>query len=267
MILKWRLLLMTKDIILFTTVFDPPDKGNYHRLVSVFVESIRKHAPHIEVVVQEEDKTKIVNPKQWKDDEHKWMEPNTAKLKMWHDFMMQTDKPTIFADCDMLMTKDPSCAFDTDFDIGWTRRNNNKKSRFRMNGGIIFARPTDKAKEFFTEWLRINNLMYYQDRKLYEKWNSQYFGMNQTAFGYLYENEVVKNILYKEFSCRHWNCIHEYWNQVEQGDVYFVHVKGDLRQVVLGKRRSLISREATPALRQWLSFVPSAKKNEWWPKQ
>ena len=162
---------------------------------------------------------------------------NTTKLEIWKNYMDTATEPIIFADCDMLALKDASPAFDIDFDVAYTART--RVNRIPMNGGIVFARPTEGARLFFSKWLEVNNKMFYGsesgDSAFHHKWRVKYAGMNQAAFGYLYEELYLKNKLdlkLHKYLTIDWNAVDCDWVNVNER-THFVHFKSKLRQLVL----------------------------------
>ena len=84
------------------------------------------------------------------------MTKNTVKLGVWVDAVRKSNDNTAIMDCDMLIQRDISCAFDDDFDIGYSVRT----GKIRLNGGLLFIRPNKRSISFLEEWQRINQVMY-----------------------------------------------------------------------------------------------------------
>jgi hypothetical protein len=157
---------------------------------------------------------------------------NTVKLRIWRDVLREATEPIIFSDCDMMALRSAEHAFDIDFDVAITNRT--ITHRIPMNGGIVMARPTKAAIEFFNLWYSINKEML-KDNKLHQKWRQKYAGMNQSAYGCLYNDYYLQNKLklkLHEYKTREWNAVDCDWQHVDNKTV-FVHYKSGLRRLVL----------------------------------
>lgn len=209
-----------------TVQFNYSDFYDFALLRDVFKESCAVHMPAVtfEDIHIDPPKPMPGRPRNFK--------YNTTKLKIWRDIMEEATEPIIFADCDMMAMRSAEHAFDIDFDVAFTQRT--RVHRIPMNGGIVMARPTEPAKEFFRKWYEINNKML-QDPKFHQAWRGRYAGMNQSAFGYVYE-ELVKRGKLKmklhEYKTREWNAVDCDWQHVDNKTV-FVHYKSGLRRLVL----------------------------------
>lgn len=157
---------------------------------------------------------------------------NTVKLKIWVDYLKKAKENIIFADCDMMAVKSASHAFDKDFDVAFTART--YTTRIPMNGGIMMARPTEKAIAFFEEMLEVNNRMLH-DIPFHHKWRCRYAGMNQSAFGYTYERGKHKAKVHKYLTIE-WNAVDCDWHRIN-GKTVFIHYKSKLRKMVLANKR------------------------------
>jgi hypothetical protein len=159
---------------------------------------------------------------------------NDVKLKIWVDYLEKFNENLIFADCDMICVRPAYHAFDKEFDVAFTARTTT--NRIPMNGGIMFARPTEAAKKFFREMLETNHKML-KDVMFHQKWRKLYAGMNQAAFGCVYEkykkSDEIKIHKYKTIE---WNAVDCDWSKIDDSTV-FIHYKSKLRKLVLANKR------------------------------
>jgi len=156
---------------------------------------------------------------------------NTVKLDEWVKVVEETNDDVILMDCDMLILGDLSSVFkDHEFDIALCQRTKNVQKRMPFNGGIVFVRNTPAALEFMKLWKRINLVMY-NDKVLHNRWRHTYAGMNQAAFGYIYEKEKYDAKI-KFLSCKIYNCCREDWPQVDS-KTKVIHIKSQLRRAVI----------------------------------
>lgn len=168
---------------------------------------------------------------------------NSVKLRIWNDHMKKTKRPVIFCDCDMVCLRPAFHAFKVPFDVGVTFRNHVGDPI--MNGGIVMARPTQAARDFFQRWLDVNDEMY-ADESLRAEYKDRWCGMNQAAFGKLYSEPPVAKV--HEFATREWNAVDSDWGNIDSETV-FLHVKGKLRKLVLAGREPF--GKFGPAMKAW----------------
>lgn len=146
---------------------------------------------------------------------------NTEKLKVWRE---QFTEDTIFLDADMLCLGQPSKAFDLIDDIGITDR---EGDAIPINGGAMYIKHTTRGIQFMDDFVEVNNRMLH-DVEFHEYWQKKkgYAGMNQSAIGYLIENEYQDYTLLSD----KWNCC-DGWTNWKEAEL--IHVKGKLRQACL----------------------------------
>ena len=205
-----------------TVQFDHGEKTNFGTLLSVFEKSIEHHMPSMKVVTY-----RIPAPERIVERVRK-LSDNSAKLKIWRDHLDIATEPVIFADCDMLCLQPAYHAFGYLFDVAYTQRT--QKNGFPMNGGIVMARPTQAARDFFHRWLEVNDKMF-ADVNFHCKWQIKYGGMNQAAFGYIFESGEYPGKLH-QYITREWNAVDCDWQRLDERTV-FVHYKSKLRHLVM----------------------------------
>ena len=213
---------------------------DYEKLLRVFEASVHRHAPEVRfVAIRIEAPANEIPGKAL----NFWY--NTVKLDEWIKAMEQIDDNIIFADCDMLMMRGLPPIFDDDFDVAFTERTEDRARkdklsiqywgdrpirRMPMNGGIMLAKPTVAARDFFRQLAEVNRHLYFHESE-HMKWNVKYAGMNQAAFGCLYETGTF-DAKVVPLPCRVWNAVDTDWHAVNQQTV-FAHIKSKLRRLVL----------------------------------
>ncbi len=197
---------------------------------------------------------------------------NTFKLDKWVEILKNSNENICFSDCDMLMTGDISDVWEYDFDVACTYRETWKLSGrgIPFNGGVIFVRPNERSIKFFERLAEVNNQML-MDSDFHKKWRKKYAGMNQAAFGYLYEKErdICKLI---ELPCPIWNCVDESWMKFNK-DVKMVHIKSKLRKYCLGHSKTPVPYSYLVNLWRWHEtlderkddIIKETKNVEWTP--
>ena len=212
---------------IITTVFEYKDKPfDYKLLHEVFLKSVNKHMPDVRVI------SLVLDVPQAKDDRKPGLWTNTVKLREQVKTIESIDDDIVLADCDMLCLKTCEDIFNQDFDIGYTVKPLSKMTKSRINGGIIFVKNTQKAKDWMKELLYINNKMYL-DPNFHNIWRNKYFGMNQSAMGYMIEasGNKAKTLA---LPTRIWNAVDCDWRSINI-ETRFVHIKGKLRNCILNR--------------------------------
>jgi hypothetical protein len=208
-----------------TVQFNYEGGPDYKLLLDVFRESCSFHQPEAKFV-----EYRIAAPEQ-RAGRALNFKYNTTKLEVWVNHLAHTDEDTIFADCDMMMNHSAKHAFDTPFDVAYTQRS--RQGRIPMNGGIVMVRPNEASRGFFKRWLEVNNDML-DDRAFHERYSIKWAGMNQSAFGYLFDHPEEHHAKLHEYLTREWNAVDCDWGKVTE-DTVFIHYKSQLRKMILSE--------------------------------
>lgn len=216
---------------LITTHFTTPEPAItgrtdiFHEMFEVFKNSVRKNMPNAKIIELYVESKKVKNKK-------RIIYTNHQKLIAWADYAKTMNENAIFIDCDMLILGDLSEVFDLyDFDIAITSLTNRK--RFPFNGGVVFVRNTDKAKAFMQRWTEVD-LQMFEDIIFHRKYKKKYQGMNQSALGYLYEEEKnIANLI--QVPCEKYNAVDQNWKEINENTPkekmpLAIHYKGSLRK-------------------------------------
>lgn len=237
------------------------DRGGdkYGRLARVFLRSVNSKMPGTEVTFHQIPPPPVPDVvKKTRPSAHAaWLVANSVKLAKWVEELEKGDSPIMFSDCDMLMVQPVDDVWKMDFDVAFTRRDENDATipqpkgvevvkpskrvppatgfaRVPLNGGIVFARPTDVTRRFFRTWLEINDRML-MDVKFHAPWKKKYLGVNQASLGYMLENGSSQGVRLVSLPCSVWNACESNWLRLDP-DVRMVHVKGMLRHYCLRAR-------------------------------
>ena len=207
-----------------TVAFDYSGVDMYARLLRVFEYSVAQHMPNASFEVVRIPAPDGVNERQ------RSHVSNTWKFREWARVMREADPADeiVFCDCDMLMTGDLSDAFDFDFDVAYTRR----LAKFPMNGGVVFARPTEAALAFFELWREWND-RFYRDPAEHRPWKVKYGGMNQAAFGKVV-NDVEYDATVIALPCEVYNATDSDWGSVTD-NTRMIHCKSNLRRAIFSR--------------------------------
>jgi len=213
------------EVRLCTVQFNHGRDRRFEVLLNVFKASIQRHMPEMKI-----DDLRIDAPKADKGICYSAV-ANTAKLSAWVEYVENLEEEAILADCDMVMLRRIEEGFDLDFDVAFTKKV--RPCGCPMNGGIMLVRPTEKAKEFFRIFKEVNDKMIFGDRSLLRKWQVRWPGMNQAAFGMIYEEGLFDGKLV-DVPTQVWNACDPDWSYIDERTI-FMHVKSGLRQAVMRK--------------------------------
>jgi hypothetical protein len=209
-----------------TVVFDYRDLTRYERLFLAWEASVRESNPDATIDVLRIPVPEITG-------EHKAsFVSNTAKFQAWREYLDGVDEPVILMDCDMIVRRDLSDAFDGTFDIGLTKTGRDSPP---YNGGVVFVAPTKEARDFIKLWDKVNTELY-TDPQEHAKWWHWYKGMNQAALGKILES-IDHGARIKNFPCREWNSCDYDWGRSNPDVVRVIHIKSGLRKVCLGETK------------------------------
>jgi hypothetical protein len=209
-----------------TASFDYGDSNKFKTLSEVFISSINKNVSGAEII------SYLLPEPEIRFNRTRSFISNSVKLKMWVDSVRNCNDGDCVAlmDSDMLVIHDFFDVFDNDFDIGYTVRT---RSKWPINGGVIFVKVNDKSREFMNLFLSVNNRML-QDTEFHKIWQSRYAGINQAAFGYMLEYPIPINVKIKPFPCRIYNACGEDL-PIDEDITKIIHIKGKLRQAIFGE--------------------------------
>lgn len=156
---------------------------------------------------------------------------NHEKLKEWEKVVRTAEEPIILLDTDMYCLNDFREVVDLVKHVGVTYRPNNQWPP--VNGGFVVVQPTEEARQFMAEWVRVDKMMF-DNPKLHAPWRDKWAGMNQSSYGYLIDQLGYGKYVSK-LPCDPYNCVEpwHYWRTSK-----LVHVKGDLRKALFGKQQS-----------------------------
>lgn len=208
------------------------DRGSdtYSRLLKALINSWRKNSKiplEIHTIQPPKQQTRFYG-----------FDANHAKLRKWVE-CIQGD--TILIDADMLCLKDISHGFDLINHIGITDR----EGPIPYNGGVVFVKDTEEAKDFMQKWLEIDARMM-SDAKFHRPYHKKYAGMNQSSLGWLMENGYAQ---YATVLPSSFNCV-EPWSDWK--DAMLLHVKGVLRRNVF---RNYPKKELEPICEKWREYA------------
>lgn len=207
---------------LVTVYFDYPGSTNYQRLLNAMINSASSVGYEIDVI-------RIDAPEQIKN--KRSHDSNTAKLREWSGYLdaVGEGEEIVFLDCDLIFLKRIDDAFNHDFDVAYTYRDNGVP----LNGGVVFLRNNKYARGFIRMWTDVNEAMY-NGRIQMKPYVDKYCGINQSAFGYLLETEDLDCDI-EALPCSIYNACGDKWRDLDP-DTRIIHIKDELRRACLRTR-------------------------------
>lgn len=164
------------------------------------------------------------------DDRRKKLRDNNYKLRFWRDLVHMATEPLVLMDTDTIVLDDISGGF-SDQDLTLTTRPHKW-----LNGGVVFVKPTQYARDFFDEWVRVDQWLYEgatdsgASVRLLQAWQSTGVrGQNQTALALMKDKWSwgwADGMVYNSCQPRMWG------NKNEK----VIHVKDGLQMDVMGKK-------------------------------
>jgi hypothetical protein len=243
-------------MIIVSDLFNYSGDTRYEKMAKVLEYSAKKFCPNIEFRLIRHAPPKTINRKTC-------FASNNLKLNKWIEVLESVNDDVIFLDCDMVILRSFEGAFDNaDYDIGITYLNDDHE-RLPFNGGTVFVRDTDKARNFMRKWLELDNKMYI-DEKLHSVFREKYAGMNQASLGYLLENPKFHEAKIKRLDCHEWNWCRDRWKFPEQGaGPRVLHIKSQTRKnVFLPTPIELLDVKVRKSVQIWRQLADEAGAQE-----
>ena len=239
-------------MIIVSDIFNYPGDTRYEKMAKVLEYSAKKNCPGIPFKMLRHEAPKTINRKTC-------FASNNLKLQKWVSILDSVNDDIIFLDCDMVILRDLSMAFDDpDFDIGITTLES-ATERLPFNGGTVIVRNNEKARAFMRKWLEIDCRMY-KDENFHYKYREKYAGMNQASLGYLFEHMKEHGAKIKHFDRHEWNHCRDNWKISDNGmGPRILHIKSQTRKnVFLPTPIILLDQKVRKAVQIWRQLADEA---------
>lgn len=210
--------------------------GEYYRKWSMYEKTLRRsvelNAPEAEFVIENPEPPKPDVNKRWS-----WV-ANRLKLRIWREYVQKADIPLVLLDADTIVLDNLLPVWDMDFDVAVTER----PHKTWINGGVVFVKPTAKARRFFDLW-------YEEDEHLaanmFKGTRLTTLGLNQTAFLNVYNKRKYEAKIIR-IPCRIWNALVETFREFDLVSTRILHAKGGFGKR-LAKSEQMPSSQRIPA--------------------
>jgi len=156
---------------------------------------------------------------------HKHVTDNSAKLEVWNRCIQEADEEVVLLDADMLVLRDVAEAFAGEEE--WDIANTVRPGPLLYQGGAVYVRPTDAAKEFMQAWTEQNRRIL-DDVTGLQNWTETYGGINQAALACTIDGWEGDALL-GQLPCSIWNSCAQTWETFSP-DTAVVHLTGPLRK-------------------------------------
>ena len=213
--------------------FDGSGDDRWARMARVLEHTARRHCPGWSVEVRRIDPPKRTGRTTTYED-------NTAKLDEWAATVLSArdGDELLLMDVDAMILGPLDGAWAGPLDFAYTVRDS-PKAQFPINAGVVFARISPEIKGFFLAWSEENRKMLARPGH-HREWQKRYGGINQSALGLLIEQRKLGaelGLVGRELPCSEWNSEESTWERYQPGVTKIVHIKGQLRRIVLGLSR------------------------------
>ena len=153
---------------------------------------------------------------------------NSFKLAKWIEIVEAATEPVLLMDADMLCLRSLDGAFDAVEHVGITWRDPKYASPSPLNGGLVFVRPTEWAKDFFRLWGKVDERVL-RDQGFARKYRVKWSGQNQAALGAMIETGKAEKLTRLE--CQDVNLC-EPWAHLDKARI--LHNKGRMVSMIWG---------------------------------
>jgi hypothetical protein len=158
---------------------------------------------------------------------------NTQKMEAWWARVMAEPDgtPVLLMDADTMIVRPLDDIWDRAFDVAYTVKP--ESERFPFNSGVVFLRVSPRVRAFVQAWRDENRYMLAHPVH-HQEWRKRYGGINQAALGQMFTTGVTAGLDVLAIPCQEWNCEDSSWAAFDPEVTRIVHLKGALRQAVLG---------------------------------
>lgn len=157
------------------------------------------------------------------------------KLRHWNEIVQNIVNPTILMDIDLIVRMEIADVFKNNRHITFTT---NSDHRTWINSGVVFVKPTQKARKFFEQWYKMDSELYNSAAEngvpgllRYEHWRTGCMGMNQTSLATMVEGGDYN--YYGVVPSTSYNCWYGDWQSWNPDTTTVVHVQMGLREQLL----------------------------------
>lgn len=228
------------------------DGKDYARMARVLAHTAAVHCPHwdrqiADVALFTERETTV----------EQRVRLDNHKLLRWVEAVERAPDgtPFLLIDCDVMILRPLDDIWARPFDVAYTARDP-RHSPIPLNGGVVFARATDPARRFLRAWYE-STKPYKCDPKLWVA-ARKYGACDQAGLVQLLKKPHPETTVIA-LPCQEWNCEDSEWKHFDPAKTRLVHIKGALRQAVLGQKmnekwRGIVS----PLAQRWKTLEQEA---------
>jgi hypothetical protein len=149
------------------------------------------------------------------------------KIETWYDILVnqvEHGKPVLLCDVDVMFFKNPFPELEKfRFDVGYCKHNT----------GAVYFSGSEASRDFMYHWLYATKLLF-NNKKLYQKYDKKYKGLDQASFGYVLEN-IDTSATVIELPRRFHSTVSEY-----ELPCYIMHYHSALKSCVFGDKDPVI---------------------------
>jgi hypothetical protein len=229
-----HLMTRRRNMRIVTTYFDCGPEAPYdvERMLRAFLKSAKRNGVSVDV-----------NRVQARGPDTNFFQ----KMESCRDYMKDVNEPILFVDCDMLVFGDPLQEVFQGRDVVVTSRYGSPP----LNCGVFGISNSDTGRRFLDLWLERMHEIIARPEKEHKRWINLFGALDQAALGQLIMCPPPKT-KFQFLPQVEWNCADAEWEFADLSNLKFLHVKGRLRETVLGlKLKSKPSAERQKVLNKW----------------
>lgn len=230
--------------------------AEYARMARVLAHSAARHCRDWDVRIE---KVALFTNGQITADER--VRYDTSKLLRWTEAVEQApdNTPMLLIDCDVMILRSLDDIWDRPFDVAYTVRDKSR-TPLPLNAGIVFVRATAAARRFLRAWYETTQPIR-SSKRLRQIARKQFGACDQAGLASVLKMPAVTaGVALVPLPCREWNCEDSEWGRFDPSLTRLVHIKGALRDAVLGKPvRSTRTDQVQPLAATWRALEREAR--------
>lgn len=178
---------------------------------------------------------------------------NTHKLAWWHQRVEEAadGDRLLLIDADTAILRPLDSLWQREFDFAYTARTG---SRFKLNGGVIFLRVSNRTRAFMEAWVKQNAALLSMKRR---EWRRRAGGVNQASLEDLIQAAGHFGVRLLELPCAEWNCEDSAWGSFDPDVTRILHIKSLLRIACID-RKPLVSTDVRLPAQVWRALEHAA---------
>lgn len=181
------------------------------------------------------------------DEHHRYM----PKMEAWNAAAQSAEEDLLLIDADCLVLRDPSVVFEKG---GWDIAHAPRPGPFRYNTGVVFVRPTIRARRFMQAWVD-RTYEWGMSAPFVAKSKELYGGVDQASFAdTIADHRGRLGLRVREIDYTTWNLCQDFKEYRETTGI--VHLKGRVsRDILIHGKENRYPKKLVRLVRKWEAAV------------